>query len=42
MKRQAALWAVQQVFANDRTFTGWQAAATINACTAAYCPEYGG
>lgn len=30
---------VQQVLANDPTFTVWQASAMVNASTTAYCPE---
>ncbi|ORB75833.1 DUF732 domain-containing protein [Mycobacterium scrofulaceum] len=33
--------AVQQVLANDPTFTPWQASAMVNASTTAYCPQYG-
>lgn len=33
--------AVQQVLANDPTFTAWQASAMVNASTTAYCPQYG-
>lgn len=33
--------AVQQVLANDSTFTPWQASAMVNASTTAYCPQFG-